>query len=183
MQAIQQSLGKAAQVSFEALQLHLVWAGDYALSALSDEALGLDFIWPHSLPPAACLPDEATLVARDAAAHANRDRIPNGVTVKPMLYEELLTPKQHELTIVKVTTCFEDSALHLTDRRLWLQLKPKPEQWASTRQVIQHWDTTIGACCKADLPEHEFTELEKAVLFGDAMNTQILNILRHSILE
>ena len=74
------------------MQLHLVWAGDYALSALSDEALGLDFIWPHSLPPDACLPDEATLVARDAAAHANRDRIPNGVTVVTMLYDELLTP-------------------------------------------------------------------------------------------
>ena len=68
--------------------------------------------------------------------------------------------------------------MHLTDRRLWLQLKPKPEQWASTRQVIQHWDTTIGACCKADLPEHEFNELEKAVLFGDAMDTQTLNIIK-----
>ena len=73
------------------MQLHLVWAGDYALSALSDEALGLDFIWPQSLPPDACLPDEATVVARDAASHANRDRIPNGVTVRPMHYEELLT--------------------------------------------------------------------------------------------
>ena len=167
LKAIQQILGKATPYSFEALQLHLVWAGDYALSALSDEALSLDFIWPNSLPPDACLPDEATLVARDAASHANRDRIPNGLTVRPMHYEELLTPKQHESIIVKLTSCFEDSALHLTDRNQWLALKPKPEQWAAARQVIQHWDNTIKACCKADLPEHEFIELEKAILFGD----------------
>ena len=160
------------------MQLHLVWAGDYALSALSDETLGLDFIWPKSLPPAACPPDEATLVARDAAAHAKRDLIPKGVTVRPMHYEELLTPKQHELTIVKLTSCFEDSALHLTDRNQWLALKPKPEQWAAARQVIQHWDNTIGACCKADLPAHEFIELEQAILFGDAMGTPILNNIK-----
>ena len=140
LKAIQQILGKATPSSFEALQLHLVWAGDYALSALSDEALSLDFIWPNSLPPSASLPDEATLVARDAASHATRDRIPNSLTVKPMHYEELLTPKQHESIIVKLTSCFEDSALHLTDRNQWLALKPKPEQWAAARQVIQHWD-------------------------------------------
>ena len=68
--------------------------------------------------------------------------------------------------------------MHLTDRNQWLALKPKPEQWAAARQVIQHWDNTIGACCKADLPEHEFIELEKAFLFGDVMDTQILNIIR-----
>ena len=178
LKAIQQILGKATPSSFEALQLHLVWVGDYVLSALSDEALSLDFIWPNSLPPSACLPDEATLVARDAAAHAHRDRMPKDLTVKPMLYEELLTAKQHEAIIVKLTSCFEDSALHLTDRNQWLALKPKPEQWAAARQVIQHWDNTIKACCKADLPEHEFIELEKAILFGDVMDTQILNIIK-----
>ena len=178
LKAVQQVLGRATPESFEALQLHLVWAGDYAISALSDDALGLDFIWPKSFPPAACLPDEATLVARDASSQANRDRVPNGVTVKPMFYEELLTPKQHELIVLKLLSCFEDSALHLTDRNQWLALKPKPEQWAAARQVIQHWDMSIRACCKADLPEPEFTELEKAILFGDAMDAQILNIIK-----
>ena len=137
MQAIQQILGKATLPSFEALQLHLVWAGDYALSALSDETLGLDFIWPNSLPPDASLPDEVTLVARDAAAHANLDLIPMCSAVRPMHYEKLLTPKQHELIIVKLTSCFEDFALHLTDRNHCLALKPKADQWAAARQVLQ----------------------------------------------
>ena len=178
LKAIQQVLGKATPASYEALQLHLVWAGDYALSALSDEALSLDFIWPSSLPPEQSLPDEATLVARDAAANAKQDRIPKGVTVRPMLYEELLTPKQHQLIIIKVTSCFEDSALHLTDRNQWLALKPKTDTWQGAREVIQHWDNTIEHCCKADLPENEFLELQKAILFGDAMDAQILNIIK-----
>ena len=67
------------------MQLHLVWAGDYARSALSDECLGLDFIWPGNMPPQESLADEATLVARDAASHAHRGLITNGMTVTAML--------------------------------------------------------------------------------------------------
>ena len=95
-----------------------------------------------------------------------------------MHYEEHLTPKQQEITIVKLTSCIEDSALHLTDRNQWLAKKPKPEQWAATRQGIQHWDSTNGASSKADLPEDEYIEHEKANLFGEAMDTQNLNIIK-----
>ena len=127
------------------------------------------------MPPEESLADEATLVARDAASQSHRDLITKGVTVKAMLYEELLTPKQHEQVVDKITSCFEDSALHLTDRNQWLALKPKAQQWTGARQVIQHWDLTMRACCQADLPQAEFEELEKAVLYGDAMDNQILN--------
>ncbi len=178
LKAIQQILGKGTPKSFDTLQLHLVWAGDYALSALSDECLGLDYIWPGSLPPEGALADEATLVARDAASQSHRDLITKGVKVKPMLYEELLSPKQHEQILEKITSCFEDSALHLSDRNQWLALKPKAEQWIGARQVIQHWDLTMRACCQADLPKDEFHELEKAILYGDAMDTQILGIIK-----
>ena len=48
--------------------MHLVWAGDYAMSALSDDVLGSSFIWPNSLPLEQALVDQATLIARYAAA-------------------------------------------------------------------------------------------------------------------
>ena len=178
LRAIRQVLSKATPKSYDSLQLHLVWSGDYALSALSDDCLGLDYIWPGSMPPEESLADEATLVARDAASQSHRDLITKGVTVKAMLYEELLTPKQHEQVVDKITSCFEDSALHLTDRNQWLALKPKAQQWTGARQVIQHWDLTMRACCQADLPQAEFEELEKAVLYGDAMDNQILGIIK-----
>ena len=44
--------------------------------------------------------------------------------------------------------------------------------------VIQHWDLTKGRCCKEDLKQAEFEELEKAVLYGDAMDAQILGIIK-----
>ena len=51
LQAIRKVLSLATPKSYETLQLHLVWAGDYAFSALCDECLGMDHIWPKSLPP------------------------------------------------------------------------------------------------------------------------------------
>ena len=85
LQALRKVLSLATPKSYETLQLHRVWAGDYALSALSDECLGLDYIWQNSLPPQQALPDEVTLVARDAASQSHRDLITKGVVMKPMV--------------------------------------------------------------------------------------------------
>ena len=64
--------------------------------------------WPNLLPLEQALVDQATLIARDAAAHSQRVLITKGVTVKPMMCEELLTTSQHKQLIDKVCTCFED---------------------------------------------------------------------------
>ena len=93
------------------------------------------------------------------------------------MYEELLTASQHEQLIEKVCTCFEYEALHLTDRHQWLALKPK-EQWISAHQIIQHWDLTMRMCCKEDLKQEKFEELEKAILYGDAMDAQIFGTIK-----
>ena len=166
LSAISKILSFATPKSYEILQLHLVWAGDYTVSALSDECFNMDYIWPNTSMPAQALADEAALVARDAASQSHRDLITKGVTVLPMLYDELLTQKQHEQIVEKLCSCFEDSALHLTDRNQWLALKPKAEQWLAARQVIQHWDIAMRSCCAQDLPKEEFEELEKAILSG-----------------
>jgi hypothetical protein len=115
LQAISNVLSYSTSKSYDTLQMHLVWAGSYAMSSLSDDVLGSSFIWPNSLPPEQALADQATLIARDAAAHSHRDLITKGVTVKPMMYEELLTASQHKQLTDKVCTCFEDEELHLTD--------------------------------------------------------------------
>ena len=59
------------------------------------------------------LVDQATLIARDAAPHFDRDLA------------------QHEQLTDKVCTCFEYEELHLTDRHQWLAMKPKEQQWIS----------------------------------------------------
>ena len=69
LQAISNVLSYSTSKSHDTLQMHLVWAGDYAMSALSDDVLGSSFFWPNSLPPEQALADQATLIARDAAAH------------------------------------------------------------------------------------------------------------------
>ena len=97
--------------------------------------------------------------------------------MKPMMYEELLNASQHEQLIEKVCTCFEDEALHLTDSHQWLALQHKEQQWINARQIIQHWDLTVKMCCREDLKHEEFEELEKATLYGDAMDAQILGII------
>jgi hypothetical protein len=139
--------------------------------------LSSSFLWINSLLPEQAGADEATLIARDAAAQSHRGLNTKGVAVKPMMYEALLTASQHQQIIEKVCTRFEDEALHLTDRHQWLALKPKEQQWIGARQIIQQWDLTMRICCKQDLKHEEFEKLEKAILYGDAMDAHILEII------
>eukprot|EP00974_Lingulodinium_polyedra_P057690 5553943-Lingulodinium_polyedra.AAC.1 len=60
-----------------------------------------------------------------------------------MKYEELLTAAQHEMMMQKAFHCYEDEALHLSDRHAWKNPIPSVEQWRAYRLVIQHWDQTI----------------------------------------
>ena len=55
---------------------------------------------------------------------------------------------------------------------------PTREQWKSYRTIIQHWSQTMRAACEIDLPAEDFIELEKAVLFGDALDSQILGMVK-----
>ena len=105
--------------------MHLVWAGDCAVSALRDDMISSSFLGPNTLLPEQAGADEATLIALDAAAQSHRDLITKGVTAKPMMYEELMTASQDKSIIEKVCTCCEDEALHLTDRHQWLALSPR----------------------------------------------------------
>ena len=61
------------------------------MSALSVDMIGSAFLWPNSLPLEQALVDQATPIARAAAAQSHWDLLTKGVTVKPMMYEELLT--------------------------------------------------------------------------------------------
>ena len=45
----------------------------------------------------------------------------------------------------------------------------------SYREVIQHWFLSIEEAAKADLTPKDYNELRNAVLYGDAMDKQILD--------
>ena len=113
--AITNVLTRCTDVSFHYMQMHLVWVGDYTLSALSDAIMVLPWLWKGSIADATSQPDDVVLLARDVAARANENLISHGVTVKPMKYEELLTAEQHEMIFQKAFHCYEDEALHLED--------------------------------------------------------------------
>ena len=103
---------------------------------------------PHScglsfLPPDEVSVDEATTIARNAVAQSHHRLMAKGVTLKPMLYEELPTYSQHKQLIEKVCARFAYEALHLTDRHQLLDLNPKDPQWFCARHIIQHWDPTM----------------------------------------
>ena len=163
MLAITHVLTHCTDASYNLLQMNLVWVGDYSLSAINDATLGLARLWKGPLLDADSLPDDVALLARDAAARAEVN--PREVTIKPMKCDELLTAKQHDMIMQKALHCFEDEALHLSDRHTWKSLIPNTEQWRTYRNIIQNWDHTISSCCKA-------------ILFGDAMDSQIITIIK-----
>jgi hypothetical protein len=51
LQAISNVLNFSTPKSYKTFQMHLVWARDYAMSALSDDKLGSSLIWPNSCRP------------------------------------------------------------------------------------------------------------------------------------
>ena len=122
-------LSRGTEEAFKKMQMHLVWAGDWTTSALTDDILGEIWFWPNSIPDSSMLPDEVTLNACDGADQANRHLIPNGAATLPMQHESILTSTQHELMLQKAFTCDEDEALHQQHRIEWKRLVPSPEQW------------------------------------------------------
>ena len=48
-------------------------------------------------------------------------------------------------------------------------MKPKEQQWISACHITQHWDLTMSMRCQQDMKKEEFEDLEKAVMYGDAM--------------
>ncbi len=178
MAAITNMLTHCSAKSFKQFEMHMVWVGDYNLSAVNDTTLALPWIWTGSLPDADTQPDEVSLIARDAAAKAKQGMDNPNVTVKPLKYDEVLTEEQHEQILQKAFNCFEEEALHLPDRHAWKSLVPSTDDWRTYRSVIQHWNQTIRQCCEVDLSKEDFQELEKAILFGDAMDSQIKGILK-----
>ena len=66
MLAITNVLTHCTEASYNLLQMHLVWVGEYSLSAINDATLGLAWLWKGSLPDADSLPDDVALLARDA---------------------------------------------------------------------------------------------------------------------
>ncbi|MFM7979867.1 MAG: hypothetical protein ACKPKO_11180, partial [Candidatus Fonsibacter sp.] len=71
LQAISNVLSFSIPKSSNTLQMHLVWAGDSAMCALSDDMLASLFMWPNSLPPDEVIADEATTLACDAVAQSH----------------------------------------------------------------------------------------------------------------
>ena len=176
VKAIRAILEGCVQDTFKLLQMHLVWAGDYSYCALSDETLALPWLWPKSLPPPDCIPNEAQMAQRDAAARVSQDMIPSHFSTAPMQYEEALTAQQHKMILEKALNIYEDEALHLDVLSMRVKLRPKEEDWKVYRMVVQQWDTSINQCCMRDLDAADYLEMEKAILYGDAMDAQIMRI-------
>ena len=94
------------------------------------------------------------------------------------MYDVVLTMQMHEMILQKAIQIFEDEALHLPDPNTSRsKLRPNTDAFDGYRMVIQHWVQTIRECALKDMQEADFKELELAVLYGDAMDSQIQKAL------
>ena len=148
-------LEKAVPQSLEILRKHLVVCGDIKFSALNDDNLQLQYIWPGSVAPADDLPpDEETTGQPSNQLYAARYQ------KVPLDYSGRLTETQH---LTKALHLFEDEALSLQHEQDRVRLRPDAQTWAKYRAIIVHWDQSIRKACKHDL-EHLFDDIEKSVL-------------------
>ena len=64
--------------SYESLEMHMVWVGDWSLSCFNDKILAFPWILKGSLPDEESKPDDVILLANNVTAHANDKLIPQG---------------------------------------------------------------------------------------------------------
>ena len=78
IRAITNVLTHCTLKSYESLEMHMVWVGDWSLSAVNDKTLALPWIWKGSLPDEESKPNGVILLANNVTAHANDKLIPQG---------------------------------------------------------------------------------------------------------
>ena len=81
------------------------------------------------------------------------------------------------MILEKAFSIFEDEALHLPQEQDRIKHRVDGQKWAQYRAVIVHWTQSLMKACLEDLPD-DVEEIQKAVLYGDAMDDQILGVLR-----
>ena len=176
--AIKNILAYATTTSFTTLSTHLVWAGDYKYSGLSDNILAHKHLWPGSTPNQTVLPQHSQLQMCLATQKLADSMAPARLTTAVLNYEAELTVEMHEMLVRKLLYFFEDEALHVLEPSKRLKFRPTVETVDTCRLIIQHWQQSIKQCAQADLSEADFQELEAAVLYGDAMDSQISRALQ-----
>jgi hypothetical protein len=175
--AIKNMLSYATETSFNMMSAHLVWAGDFKYSGLSDAMLAHKHLWPGSPPNPAVLPNHSQYQISLASQKACDMTVPQRLRTSPMHYDAVLTYEMHEMLVTKVLVCFEDEALHVTEPSKRLKFRPTVNTLDVCRLIIQHWQQSIKQCAQQDLSEEDFKELEAAVLYGDAMDSHIKKAL------
>ena len=121
------------------------------------------------------MPTLADIATRDAGAKASQLLVPAGLKTTTLFYESPLTEAEHEAVLTKAFHVFEDEAAFVGSSEARARLRPTNETWMGYREVIQHWFLSIEEAAKADLTPKDYNELRNAVLYGDAMDKQILD--------
>ena len=67
----------------------------YSTPKSYDSLLGYSFLGPNSLPPEQAIADQTTLLAHEASAQSHMDIITEGVTVQPMMSDNITTRTTH----------------------------------------------------------------------------------------
>ena len=172
VRAIRTILEKAVPKSLDLFRNHLLWCGDIKYSSLSDDVFLLPFLWPGSVAPTDFAPPEV-----ESPGLPSNPLCVNKFQKVPLDYYGRLTEEQHLMILEKALSSFEDEALHLPQEQDRIKHRADGQKWAQYRAVIVHWNQSIRKACQEDLPD-DFEEIEKAVLYGDALDDQILGVLR-----
>lgn len=82
-----------------------------------------------------------------------------------------LKVEEHELIVRKIISVFEGSSAEVPQ-------KINQEQLFNFRMISQHWSKSIRQCAEKDLQEKEFEMVQMAVEHGDALDSQIMSVLK-----
>ena len=169
-----------SQRGLERWNEHLVWVGHWKYNAMQDNVAASPNLWPHSLLPEDKRPNTMQDMAREVGAKVSEQILEQSHQLArgSLLYNEELTPEQHEMMLTKGFEIYETETLHLTNLKEKLHYRPDLEQWLRYRIVIEHWDRTIRSVAKQDMSDEDFLEFEAAVLKSNVMDQQIMDAIR-----
>jgi hypothetical protein len=173
-QAIRNVLNYGTAKGFRRWLDHLAWAGLFKYSALPDEVAKDIHIWPKSLPPSEFVPGEVDRIAIEAASRLTDHILASSPLTKgELVYNQPLTPEEHDAIVEKACNIYEEDAIHLTNLHDRAKLRPTLPKYHEYRMVIQHYFRTIQVVAKSDLSEEDFKTMDDAIRYGNSIDRQV----------
>ncbi len=143
----------STEATWSLIESHIVVTGVYRTFTLTNDMLGNKWLYVGSPLPKEYVPSVAEATSRDVVSEAAGALIPDEAARKRMDYNTPLTREAHNLLFRKMALVFEAETAQMSNDDRKVRARPKMEEWAQARCIVQHWCATMEEVALSEMPQ------------------------------